>query len=814
MVTARLLALLATAFLLAGPLALSGIAAEGLEISARVLLQGHARVGAWTAIQVDLTNDGPPIDGELQLGGGGGGNVRYAMEVKLPTGSRQSYVLHAQFSGFGRNVTIDLVQDGAKVDSVSVAYLSHEVSQLVVGVLAEKPGPIVEQINLPNSAFGAAPAVVPLTIADLPERAEGWAALDRLVWQDVDSNQLSAAQLEALRRWIAAGGRLVIVGGSAGIGTLSAIPDDLLPYRPTATVDIDPSLLTSLIGPLPTGAADLPAMGGELSRGRALARSGDRVVAAELPFGGGRITVYGFDPTTAWLAKTPAVESMWRATLPPRAGDGTLLADDSQLVQAVYQLPALALPPTSGLLIIIGAYIVIVGPINYLVLRRLDRRELAWVTTPILVAVFAVAAFGFGSFLRGTDVVVNEIAVVRGANDATEASAQVWFGIFSPTRTTYQVLVPQGALLAAPINGDPFGQGTTSLDIVQGTGTEQPSQVRNLSVGTGSLRTVKAQLPYTAPRMKATLTLREGKLTGTFENASDKKLENVAVVLGSSVALLGDVGPSETKPVELTVRNDPFGVALGDQIIGPVFDQSTVEGVRRTARYMILQQLTSDPMGGMGTTLPADQAVILAFGQDRILDLQIGVETPRHNANVLYYVPVGIGVAGQVAFSSDLIRSTQVESDAQFFSKDRFFNSMGFGSATFAYQPIPFEGAFTATEVRFSLTSGGIGAVPAGKEIEPLPSMPVSCTDAAGDVPEGCLPWNENFMPDVDVFDRTGEGEWVRLPRMTADVPYSLKDPARYVDPGTGQLLVRFVNDNPEGTANFGFQLVLIGDVE
>ena len=150
-------------------------------------------------------------------------------------------------------------------------------------------------------------------------------------------------------------------------------------------------------------------------------------------------------------------------------------------MQAVYQLPALALPPTSGLLVIIAAYILIIGPINYLVLKRLDRRELAWVTMPVLVLAFAAASFGYGSFLRGTDVVVNEVAIVRGAPDATEASAQVYFGIFSPTRSTYQVQVPQGALLAAPMNGDPFGQGgVTTLDILQGTGPQRPSAVRNL----------------------------------------------------------------------------------------------------------------------------------------------------------------------------------------------------------------------------------------------------------------------------------------------------------------------------------------------
>ncbi|MEO5704544.1 MAG: hypothetical protein ABIR64_06065, partial [Candidatus Limnocylindrales bacterium] len=697
----------------------------------------------------------------------------------------------------------------------TVAYLVHETNQLVVGVLAERPAGIVAGLKLPANAFGVAPAIIPLTLADLPERAEGWGALDRLVWQDIDSNQLSLDQMNALRRWIAAGGRLVIVGGSAGIGTLSAFPDDLLPYRPSATLGVDPSSLLSVLGPLPEGATELPAMAGALTHGRTLATSGDRAIAAELPYGSGRVTILGFDPTTSWFAKSPNTETLWRGVLPDRIGDAGLLIDDSQLVQAVYQLPALALPPTSGLLVIIAAYILIIGPINYLILKRLDRRELAWITMPVLVLAFAAASFGYGSFLRGTDVVVNEIAIVRGAPDATEASAQVYFGIFSPTRSTYQVQIPQGALLAAPLS-DPFGQGvSTALDILQGTGPQRPSAVRNLAVGTSSLRIVRAQLPVSAPRMKVSLTLAGGVLTGTFENASDENLEGVAVVLGSSVVVLGDVAGHATKPVMLPIQANPFFSSLADQVVGTPFDTTTEDSIRRATRYAMVQQLTYDPTGSFGGALPADHAVILAFGRNQVLYLTVGSDEPRRNGNVLYYVPVGIGIRGPVTFSGDLLRASSLASDAQFFSKERQFLSMGVGTATIAYRPIPFEGAFAVREIRFVLGSGGgLAPVAGGKAVEPLPSIPVPCTDLDGTEPTGCEPRRIDFLPEVEVFDRSGEGAWVRLPRLGADASYTLANPGRYVDPASGQMLVRFVNDNPEGGAQFMFQLALEGTVE
>ena len=144
---------------------------------------------------------------------------------------------------------------------------------------------------------------------DLPERVEAWGVLDRLVWQDVDSHRLTDAQLAALRGWVAGGGRLVIVGGTAGPNALSAFPDDLLPYRPNVTTDVPAANLAgSSARSRPTADRRCRRSSGELLAGRALATVGDRVVAAERPYGSGSVTLLGFDPTVDWIAETDAGE--------------------------------------------------------------------------------------------------------------------------------------------------------------------------------------------------------------------------------------------------------------------------------------------------------------------------------------------------------------------------------------------------------------------------------------------------------------------------------------------------------------------------
>ena len=257
-----------------------------------------SRTGSWMAVRVDLANDGPAFTGELRIVGGTQGRTRFAVPVDLPTTSRKAYTLHAQSPAFGGTLEVALVADEKVVTKRTIAFALHDTGQLVVGVVAERPGPLVAALSRLRDPSGPQPAVVQLTPADLPDRPEAWSALDRLVWQDVDAGRLSAEQAAALRTWLAGGGRLTIVGGTGGLGLLAGFSDELLPYRPTATLDVEPAALQGMLGgTLPRGAEMLPALAGELATGaRALALSGDRTIAADRPFGSGAVTLPGNRP--------------------------------------------------------------------------------------------------------------------------------------------------------------------------------------------------------------------------------------------------------------------------------------------------------------------------------------------------------------------------------------------------------------------------------------------------------------------------------------------------------------------------------------
>ena len=805
----RLIALLGVALGMLGPLATGTAAADLPTIEAHALLSGNARIGSWMAIQVHLVNDGPAVTGELRLAGGTQGQTRFGTAVDLPTQSDKRYVLYAQPPAFGSELEVILADGDRKVVSTKVKFAIHDATQLVVAVVAEHPEGIVGTLGLLPNPNQVAPLVMSLGPGDLPERVEAWSAIDRVVWQDVDADQLSPAQLEALRGWVAGGGRLVIAGGTAGPKVLSAFPDALLPYRPATTTDVPAAALSGLLGVLPKDAGPLPALSGQLIDGRALAAVGGQVVAAERNYGSGQVTIIGFDPTAAWIVDSKAAQGLWRRLLPTRTSSGLTFADDSMLVNAVSQLPSLALPPIGGLIVLLAAYILLIGPLNYVILRRLDRREWAWLTMPVLVVVFTLGAYGFGTALRGNDVIVNEVAIVRGAVGTTDGTGQIYLGVFSPSRGQYQLQVPGGALLSSPINGDVFG-GTgaaAQLDVLQG----DPARVRNLDVGFGSLRTIRAETAVTVPLVETDLRLEDGRLKGTVKNASTAPLQNAAVVLGGTVALLKDLAPGASASVDTPIQAAQLGQSLSDKVVGQLFfpNGTTAESNEVYARHSMVDQLTYDPNFGTTGLLDTEGPVVLAWGSGDLLPVDVEGQHPRRLGNVLYYLPSRMAVHGTTTFRSGLIRSSVVETDAAFFNKDPFSMNFGRGTATVAYRPTSFEGTLAVTEVAIGLNFGDTGIVTPPTPVEPLASIPPRCPNPP--TPD-CAPAIVDGLPEVEVFDVVSQ-EWKRLPHLSPGPRYGLADPARYVDPTSGTLLVRYVNDRQDNVG-FSVDVSITGNVQ
>ena len=155
------------------------------------------------------------------------------------------------------------------------------------------------------------------------------------------------------------------------------------------------------------------------------------------------------------------------------------------------------------------------------------------------------------------------------------------------------------------------------------------------------------------------------------------------------------------------------------------------------------------------------------------------------------YLPARLAISGKTTFRADLLRSTVVEADAIVFNRDATSLNFGRGSVTLAYRPVGFEGRISPSGLTIGLNFGEKGLTVSPEPIKPLASIPPTCVPSATDP---CKPAAFDNLAEVDLFD-VQEGTWMRLPRLQSGSQYAVDSPAHYVDPTSGTVLVRFVND-------------------
>ena len=217
---------------------------------------------------------------------------------------------------------------------------------------------------------------------------------------------------------------------------------------------------------------------------------------------------------------------------------------------ALSNLPMLELPSASWLALMLGVYIVIVGPVNYLVLRRMKRLQLAWISIPSITIFFSIVSFLLGYALHGTDIFVNKIAVIQ-VESSGSAHIDSYIGVFSPAQTAYEVEIEDAGLIS-PLSPfyDPWNSagnpGNTltgrSMIIVQGN----PAYVRGLSIDQWSMQSFMSEGTITSfGSFEADLQVKNDRLVGTIRNSTTYNLTDCFVILGSKFTRLGDLAPGE-----------------------------------------------------------------------------------------------------------------------------------------------------------------------------------------------------------------------------------------------------------------------------
>jgi hypothetical protein len=459
------------------------------------------------------------------------------------------------------------------------------------------------------------------------------------------------------------------------------------------------------------------------------------------------------------------------------------------MTQALSNLPSLEVPPAELLLAVIVGYILLIGPVSYIILRRIDRRELAWVSAPLLVVLFTACSFGIGSALKGSDVITNQISLIRTSTAGGAATVQSYAGIFSPQRSTYDLRVEADALLA-PLRQPNFGgPQVRSADVTIEQGN--PAQLRDLAIGVFGFEGVRADavIDYEPALSVAWRQDENGDLIGVVTNNGDAPLTDVAYVSSSIGERIGDLAPGEEAEFEVP-RTNFNGSSASDQVYGfGGFDPSDPD-----QRDLAMRRQVIDSLVGYGSFMPGGVDIpssgrgpfIIAWRADEgplpVLVDELVAQRYSQTVEVLSVrQPIGTGEV-TVRPSQMSISVIATEGDANSGGPGMVF--LGAGSVTYSVT-LPLE----VSNIAVSELTVILG---------PDPHMVFSDQGGFGGF------WPAGFTAEVR---NPQTGEWTVLGDISQDATFDIEDPATAIS-GSGRIEVRISGEQVD--PNFGQASVFV----
>ncbi len=549
--TTRLIILLFLSFMGMRPAPAAALQqANDITLSVSAGFDGQYKRGDWVPVYISAANVGNSIEGALRITTGSsalGTDVRYDTPISLPSQSNKRIVTYVFLSDLTDAIGVTLLDsDGQATASATSNRLSGlDRESLLYGIISPQP----DELGFLDSVSGArsAAAVAVLDLPDLPETPAAWSALDVLILNDVDTGPMTPAQRSAMLRWVDTGGQLVVTGGPGWQQTATSLAD-LLPVTVTEVrTEVDLPALSAAVQIPFRDAGPYIVAASSLQNGELIYHQDNLPLLARQERGRGSIYFLALDPQLAPLADWDGSPILWSHIanyVPPIPAWSQGPRNGYAAVSAAESLPSLTLPSVLQLMLFLFVYVAIIGPVNYLLLKRRKRMELAWVTIPALILLFSGAAYLTGFQIKGNDTIINQMSIAFGEINGDSLRVQTLIGLYSPRRDTYDLTLPAETLLRPFDNqaGDLSGGG--NVDAIE---RAQEVTARDVRVDVSDVQTLiaasYAEMPPLAGSVELNVAGETAELTLQVQNNSEFTLETASLLFGSSIFSLGDLPP-------------------------------------------------------------------------------------------------------------------------------------------------------------------------------------------------------------------------------------------------------------------------------
>lgn len=539
------------------------VGTDRFTLDVNVGFDGSYVVQQITPVRGTITNLGEDFTGELQIKAytyednelNYSKYAIYAQPITLAKGTTKQISMDIGMSTIRRSLQISLVDAQG-----NVVFLKNEPVEavspdaIVFGVLTEQPTQLqyISQIEMLYTEENMNQAFF-LNADTFPDSEGVLANFHAIVIDDFDTTTLRPEQIDVLRSWVDGGGLLILGTGAHAQKVLSGL--DFLPVQIGGSTKL--SQVEDITGKTLSFSSPLQVTDLQAEKIQTVWKSGQTALTSKLEYGGGTVLLHhfalGLAPFSALPERADVLETLYLQTV-ANAFSSRVYFDFYQMRYSADHFPALS---SGQIWLIFGAvlvYILIVGPVLYLVLKKKDRREWGWVVIPALSIVFMAVMFLLTRQSVYQSSLLNTAAIVNCEQGSTQAKASVAFAMKSPHQGDVTFRSENNIPIQPIIDRGWYGNYTNISELEYKVATGENTEVTfydNMAWASNVLYASKVM--DLGGTIESSVHLEDEKIQGELNNQSNVAFDDVLLDVGGIVVRIGALGAGETKTIDIPV---------------------------------------------------------------------------------------------------------------------------------------------------------------------------------------------------------------------------------------------------------------------
>lgn len=371
---------------------------NNMDISVNYGLNGYAKYGEHFRIHAKLTNHGEGYNGFFQISipGGNNENAVYQQVIRVGTEETQDVEFVIPMNGIGDQFHYKFTGKGNEtvVENTAVVKLLYDQDIAFFGILSNGHTEFkylednkikryyLDEDNIPNDYLGLE-------------------SLDAIIIHDYDLTLLTQAQHNSLLQWVSDGGSLILDNISG---------KDIFLKELQENKGIKTTYITKY----------------DIEFGNI------QLANIDLNISHDKVQTVGVKILDEIIHNLGEMKQLHNGN---RNGGGYY----NYNIYDTLSIPdAKEIPEVGGYIIVLLIYIIIVGPILYIILRKKDRSQLTWILVPMIAILFTIIVYSLGLNTRVTKPYAKYLTYARIGRDGMVLE-DTYFSLTSPLNQEYNI---------------------------------------------------------------------------------------------------------------------------------------------------------------------------------------------------------------------------------------------------------------------------------------------------------------------------------------------------------------------------------------